>query len=596
MNAALTERLYQVARAAALAGHGKKEAVYLAACEDLQMSRATLLKKLKTVQAVKPRKQRADAGKTALSPEEAMVISATWVQARRDNNKRLWSLENTVQALRADNKVMAGRIDKETGEFFPLSADAVARALRSYRLHYDQLQNPAPALRLASLHPNHVWQVDASVCVLYYLKNPDKRAKDSGLRVMDQAEFYKNKPKNLEKIVNDRVWSFELIDHTTHWIYVQYAFGGETAENFLNVMINAMQERSGADVLHGVPEILYTDPGSALVSAPLLNLCRALGIKTLQHKARNARATGAVEKARDIIECDFEAGLRFVRVQSLEELNNYARLWRMSYNRSKIHTRHGLSRTDGWLRITGEQLVKAPTVEVCRELAISAPEERTVSRDFMVSFRGKDYSVRDIPDACVGDKVLVARNPWHEDEARIIVTDSEGFENYLPVYAVAKNEWGYAETDTVIGDRYSRLPETTAQKNRNAVDQLAYGTSNKEETQAAKKAKKLPFNGEFNPWREMEREAPAAYLPRKGREVQLAVRTRSEEKPLTHVQAAVALRQKLAEQGLEWNTTFYQYLTSHYPDGVAADSLDALAAELISQGADVVQPLRAAHE
>lgn len=597
MNAALTERLMCVASAAAQAGYGHKEAIYQAACEDLQMSRATLLKKLKAVQPARIRKRRADTGNTALHRHEAVIISAAWVQARRDNDKRLYSLDNLVRALRADGQILAGRVDEQTGEFMPLSTDAISRALRSYRLHYDQLQHPVPALTLASLHPNHVWQIDASLCVLYYLKNPDKMCKDSGLRLMDRDVFYKNKPKNFDKILADRVWSFELIDHTTHWIYVEYAFGGETAENFLKVMINAMQERGGADVLHGVPRILYTDPGSALVSAPLLNLCRTLGIQCIQHKAGSARATGAVEKARDIIECDFEAGLRFVRVERLEELNHYARLWRMNYNRTKVHRRHGMTRTDGWLRIRADQLVKAPSVEVCRELAISAPQERTVDSKLLVLFRGKPYSVRDIPDACVGDKLRVVRNPWCEDEARVIVTGEDGFETYVPIYAVEKTDiWQYDVTAPVIGERYGTIATTTARKHRDEVDQLAYGTTNKDETAAAKKAKALPFGGEFNPFVEIEQQSPAEYLPRQGREVQVSVRTRVEEKPLSHVQAAMALRQILTAQGQEWNTTFYHYLTRHYPQGIAPDSLATIADELIARAAVVVQPLRAAHE
>jgi hypothetical protein len=69
-----------------------------------------------------------------------------------------------------------------------------------------------------------------------------------------------------------------------------------------------MQERGGADVLHGVPKILYLDPGSAN-TAWLLNMCRSLGIDH-SAQAHNARATGQVEKARDIIERKLEPGLR----------------------------------------------------------------------------------------------------------------------------------------------------------------------------------------------------------------------------------------------------------------------------------------------
>ncbi|EKZ9425953.1 DDE-type integrase/transposase/recombinase [Salmonella enterica] len=597
MNAALNQRLMHYADAARHAGHGRKEPIYKAACEELRMSRATLLKKLKAFQPAAQRKQRADAGCSALTREEALVISGAWLESRRNNDKRLYSLESLVKALRANGMIMAGRTDEETGEFFPLSTDAISRALRSYRLHYDQLQNPTPSLELASKHPNHVWEIDASICVLYYLKNPGKKVKgDTGLRVMDRDTFYKNKPKNLDRIVNDRVWSFELIDHTTNWIYVEYRFGGESAENFLSVMINAMQERGGADVLHGVPSILYTDPGSALVSASMLNMCRALGIRCLQHKARNARATGAVEKARDIIECDFEAGLRFCRVETIEELNRYVRLWRMSYNRNHIHSRYGMSRTESWLRITPEQLIKAPPVDICRELAVAAPEERTVTSKLRVSFRGQEFSVESIPGACVGDKLQITRNPWHENEARVIVTDEDGFEQYLPVYAVEKDEWGYAVNAPVIGERYGQMPVTDAQHSRNEVEQRLYGTGNEVETAAARKAGAIPFGGRFNPYKEIEdaQSNSPAYLPRKGNEVQPRVRVyQSEATPRTHVQAAMALIARFKAQGQEWNTTHYEHLQQRYPDGVPEEQLDAVSEELLAMNANVVVSLAA---
>lgn len=583
MNAALNERLMHYADAARKAGHGQKEAVYQRACQELQMSRATLLKKLKNVTVKPPRKQRADAGKTALTREEALIISGAWLESRRNNDKRLYSLDNLVNALRANGMISAGRTDPETGEFFPLSTDAISRALRNYRLHYDQLQAPSPSLELASLHPNHVWELDASICVLYYLKNPDKHRKsDTGLRIMDRDTFYKNKPKNLARIVNDRVWSFELIDHTTNWIYVEYRFGGESADNFLNVMINAMQERDGMDVLHGVPAILFTDPGSALVSASLLNMCRNLGIRCLQHKARNARATGAVEKARDIIECDFEAGLRFVHVENIEELNHYARLWRMNYNRTHIHSRHGMSRTDGWLKITAEQLIKAPSPDICRELAITAPVERTVTSKLRVPFRGQEFSVENVPGACVGDKLLVTRNPWHENEARIISTDSEGFETYIPVYRVEKTDtWNYSASASVIGEQYGHKPTTEAERNRAEVENIVYGADNKDEADKARMTGAIPFDGRFNPYLELEQADHPAVIPRKGRSADLNVRLHVEIRPLTHVQAAMALRTKLKAQGREWNPTHYQYLVEHYPDGIPEELLDTVMQALL---------------
>lgn len=584
MNPLLNERLVAIAQSAKAAGHGNKEAVYQAACEELQMSRSTLLKALKKVTYRAPRKQRSDAGETTLSRNEAVIISATWMESRRNNDKRLYSLKNVVNELRTNGMIAAGRIDESTGEFFPLSVDAINRALRTYRLHYDQLQAPAPSLRLASNHPNHVWEIDASICVLYYLKNPNKHQKgkkDSGLRIMDVAQFNKNKPKNLDCIVNDRVWSFEIIDHTTHWIYAEYRFGGESAENFLDVMINAMQERGGADVLHGVPQILYTDPGSALVSASLLNMCKSLGIRHIPHKAHNARATGAVEKARDIIECDFEAGLRFVSVNNIEQLNHYVKLWRMHYNRTQIHSRYKSSRTDAWLKITPEQLIKTPAPEVCRELAISAPESRVVGSDLHIKYRSKEWDIRHLPNVCVGDEVFVTRNPWHDNEARVVMRDEDGFDCYHAIYAVEKSEWGYAQTNPVIGERYGSMPSTLTQQHRAEVQQAAYGTTNEDETAAARKAKALPFDGRFNPYKGIEESAHPEYLPKHG-QVSAAPTVSVERPPLSHITAAKYLRERFMVENYTWSSLHYQHMTALYPDGVPEAALDAVFDALIA--------------
>lgn len=117
MNAALTERLVYVARAARDAGHGKRGAIYDAACAELGMSRATLLRRLKEVSVTDKRKKRADAGRSALTRDEAALISATLREATRKNGKRLYSIADAVETLRANGFISAGRTDETTGEF-----------------------------------------------------------------------------------------------------------------------------------------------------------------------------------------------------------------------------------------------------------------------------------------------------------------------------------------------------------------------------------------------------------------------------------------------------------------------------------------------
>ena len=63
----------------------------------------------------------------------------------------------------------------------------------------------------------------------------------------------------------------------------------------------------------------------------------------------------------------------------------------------------------------------------------------------------------------------------------------------------------------MIGEEYRQLPETVTRANRDQVEQHTYGTANREETEAAKKDKALPFGGRFNPYLDIERDDP--HLP-----------------------------------------------------------------------------------
>ena len=344
MSAVLTERLVAIALAARQAGHGGKGAIYDAACKELGMSRATLARKIKEVAVMAPRKRRSDAGQSALTLDEAKLISAALMETTRKNDKRLYSIKDAVTMLRANNAIRAEFLDTETGELRPLSESTIHRALRMYGLHPDQLLAPAPVTELASRHPNHVWQIDASLCTLYYLGNGAK-----GLQGMEGQVYYKNKPGNLERVSANRVWRYVVTDHASGWVYVEYVLGAESGENLCSVFINAMQERGGADMMHGCPVMIVTDPGAAMTGALFRNLCRALGISLVINAVGNARAKGQVENANNLVETKFEPGLKLRPVASLDELNTLAKAWRENFNATEIHRRHGQSRSQVWM-------------------------------------------------------------------------------------------------------------------------------------------------------------------------------------------------------------------------------------------------------
>ncbi len=586
MSAVLTEKLVAVAQAARSAGRGGKCAVYDAACRELGLSRATLLRKLKEVAVMAPRKRRSDAGRSALTIDEAKLISAALMETTRKNGKRLYSIKDAVSMLRANGALRAEYLDMETGEIRPLSESTIHRALRMYGLHPDQLLAPAPVTEMASRHPNHVWQVDASLCTLYYLGNGAK-----GLQGMDGRIYYKNKPGNLERVSANRVWRYVVTDHASGWVYVEYVLGAESGENLCSVFINAMQDRGGADMMHGCPAMVVTDPGAAMTGALFRNLCRALGIALVINGVGNARAKGQVENAHNLVETKFEPGLELRPVASLEELNALAKAWRMNFNATEIHRRHGKTRSEVWMTIAADQLIKAPSVEVCRELAVATPESRKVSPKLRVSFQGREYDVSTVPGVMVHQKVMVTRNPWRDDAAQVVLVGEDGRDVFHVVYEVLKNDLGFGMGAPVFGERYARHADTPAQTALKEIEQLVTGADSQAAAQAARKAKALPFGGKLDPYKHIDDATLPAYLPRRGTAHDLAA-PKVELPPLSTVEAAKQLKKMVEAAGGSWTGDRFQWLDQRFPAGVPQDQLQAIAAELTSSNNEMKKPLR----
>lgn len=583
MSAALTERLVAVAQAARQAGHGGRGAIYEAACRELGLSRPTLLRKLKEMTVRPQRKRRADAGQSALTRHEAEVISAVLMETTRKNGKRLYSIADAVTMLRANNAIRAEYIDTATGEVRPLAENTIQRALRLYGLHPDQLLAPAPVTELASRHPNHVWQIDASLCTLYYLSN--------GLQGLDGQIYYKNKPGNLDRVSANRVWRYCITDHTSGWLYVEYVLGAESGENLCSVFINAMQDRGDRDLLHGCPRMVMTDPGAAMTGALFRNLCRALGVELIVNGVGNARAKGQVENANNLVETKFEPGLKLRPVANLDELNALAKAWRVNFNATERHRRHGKSRSAVWMGIRPDQLIKAPPVSVCRELAVAAPESRKVSPKLRVSFQGREYDVSTVPGVMVGEKVMVTRNPWREDAAQVVLTGEDGREIFHVVHEVLKTEFGFSADAATIGERHKRHADTPAQSALKTIEQLATGTDSAALAEAARKAKQLPFGGQIDPYKHIDESELPAYLPRRGTAHDL-VAPQVELPKLTHVEAAKQLMAKVESTGGEWSAERFRWLQQRYPEGIAQDQLDAIAAELTGPRTGHHKPLQ----
>lgn len=477
------------------------------------ISRNELYSRLREAGLSRGRKTRSDAGSTSATREDLLVVAGLMRGATRANGKRILKLEDAMSIARANGKLST-----------TLASNTLARVLWREGMHPEQLAAPRPHTVMASRHPNHVWQIDASMCVLYYLES-------GGMAAMDEKKFYKNKPGNVTRIDKQRLVRYAVTDHFSGAFYLQYLVGSESSENLINFFLDAIQKRGG-DPLHGVPRLLMMDAGSANTSKLFLNLLKNLEVKHMVHFPENPRVKGAVEVTHNIVENKIESRMAFVRLRNLAEINAFAEQCRISFCATAVHSRHGRPRFEAWMRIAPEQLRLPPGPELCRELVTTQPTEVQVRGDLTVSccikgYRSQDYDVSQVRAAYPGGKVMVCVNPYRAPALNVWDGD-----RVLVVVPIKKDEGGFPDGAPVFDESYRARPDTFVDRNRKDIDAAVFGetpSESGEQKESVKKGsggrKSLPFGGTIDPLADVRLAIPPIYLPRKGTEMPVAVGT-----------------------------------------------------------------------
>ncbi len=563
MSPALIEMLIDVHQRASAAGHGGKCAVYSEAAQRLGMSVGTLQRKLKEIVMRPDRKRRADAGEVTLSLAEAQIISAYLMEQYRANNKKLASVESAVTVLRADGRIRAEAVDAD-GVIRPLSVSAIARALRRYALHPEQLRRPAPAQEQRSLHPNDVWMIDASISTLFYVP-------EGGVADMSPARFYKNKPGNFEKIKRQRLTRYVVTDHTSGAIFVHYVAGGESIANLAESFLACVTQRPHQQ-LYGVPFHLVVDPGSADTGA-FRNLLRRLMVTLIVNAVGNPRAKGQVENAHNLVETNFESGFKLTHVPDIAWINAQAARWMRWYNSTRIHSRHGMTRYAKWMEITAEQL-RVVDADLARELLTHEPLRRKVNDFLRVDFDGRAWDVSAVPGVMLDEWLAVTYNPFRRDVAFVVDRDEDGRERLTEIPEVVEAEHGFSEAAALIGREFKSQADTLADTNRKLVERIATGAETDEAAKAARKAKKLPFGGEIDPYKHLDNVPDVVPLPRRATTLtpDTAHASAMSATVLTHFQAA----QALLRVGVTLTADTHARIAEWYPEGVPETEIDAL--------------------
>lgn len=555
--------LRNLAMRLAEAPHGGRTDLVDEAARTLCVSRQEVYRRLKDVGFRSGRKRRVDRGRSMATKDVALKAAALVQGARRKTGKKTMPLTEALDILRENG---VGSVDAATGEVrLPTSANTLSRAMRKHGCHPDMLKQDKPHTHMRSLHPNHVWQVDASLCVIFYLPKV-------GLRVMEEGVFYKNKIHNLEKVVKERVWRYVITDHYSGTLYVRYVqTAGESAENLAETFLQAIQKRGQDDPLHGVPFYLMMDMGSANTALLFKNLLKNLGVKDLVHKPGNSRAKGQVEQAQQLVETQFEGRLSYMRIETIEQLQAAADRWRCHYNAWAVHTRTKQTRNALWLSIKEDQLRIAPSMELCRELVTSRPVEAIVRDDMSITHSVKGYGrqtydLRYVAGLVPRMKVLVMVNPYRAPSVDVAVKDERGDETVWTIEPVEMDEAGFRIDAAVWGQEHKALPETVADRNTKEIE--AAGVV------AGRKTGVAPYGLDIEA--DISAAPAPAYLPRRGRDLGLDA-ARREIPPLSHVEAAKALKATL---GQAWTADRYAWLVQRYPGGVPADQIDEIAARL----------------
>jgi hypothetical protein len=556
--------------------HGQGTPRVQSMAETLGISVQTLWRWIREAGYGSTRKRRSDAGQLkALTEAQVRQMAAIQIAGARETGKVLPTLEMVRDIANAN-----AAPDPETGEVAHTTAhrSTIARAMRQLGCHTEQMMRQSPAFALQSLHPNYVWQLDVSTCVLFYLSN-------GGIEICEEAAFNKNKPHNFERVSQLRVQRYLVVDHCVGAFYLQYLAGHESAKNLLDFLIPAFHQRQGLP-FYGVPKILQVDPGSAQASQVFRSLSQALDIEVRVHKTKNPRAKGAVESMHNHIEHQFEGRLHAQRVRDFEHLNELANLWSAAFQSRAVHTRTKLSRFAGWMKITqfpGALRVIEGGPEVTRALVMAEPVARLVDTLLQISFavpghKQETYSVAGIPGAANKEKVLVVTSPYTAPDIDVLTVNAEGEEVRYRRSPIPKTAFGFDGTAAVIGQEFKSTADTFIDVERKRALRAAWGSDDPLEIAKTRKGKGgqrgVAFAGQIDPFADVRQVAIPAYLPLAGTAIDVG--TPADESLMSATTACLRMQQLLDE---DWQPEHYAWITQRFAGGISETQFRQLATQ-----------------
>ena len=162
--------------------------------------------------------------------------------------------------------------------------------------------------------------------------------------------------------------------------------------------------RSGIE-RRGVPQAVYLDNGSAMISTQLLRALAVLGAKLHHSKPGRPEGRGKIERAFKTVRGQFLVEVDPEQVRSLDEMNARFSAWVESIYHRRPHSETGQAPIDRFCAAGPPQI---PSPEVLHEAFLWA-EHRVVAKTGTVNLFGNRYEV---DPALVGRRVELVFDPF----------------------------------------------------------------------------------------------------------------------------------------------------------------------------------------
>lgn len=549
----MKEELVSIVNEIRMAGYGRKGKLVEKYSKILGVSANTLYRMLAEASPT-GRAKRCDAGESSLDDSTLKLIAAMMLNSVRGNGKQTMDIPTARQILLAQ------------GVEIPVSDSRIAVLLKEKGYDIQSMKAADPCVRMRSLHPNHVHQVDPSLCLLYY--SPDGKQ-----HLIRDEEAYKNKPfmQGKEKM---KLWRYVMVDHYSGTIcHRYYQTEGENALTLWEFLLYGWGIKENARaIFHGLPEILICDKGSANTSGSIANALRSLRVQLIPHTVGNARAKGSVEDANNLIEKLFESRLKLQPVSSVEELNEHAEEWDALINANMLEgydsrlTRAKMARTDLWLKIRPEELVELP--EGAASLLMKNAEDRKVDSSLTVSYGGRMYSVSGMVGIRPAMTVKVQPILVSPDRKVLISYTYDGEKIEDERFPLETDEAGFRMDAPVFGVEFKRNADTVQDKARKELKALIGDDG-------------VPFieSTDGNGIRALDAIRPSdgsMIMPKTGSQLKVAPRP---ARRYSLVEASRFIRDRLGH----FDITIRQMISDRYPDGPTDEELETICSELMEK-------------